>query len=131
MSEPGAHCEVLVVDDEHVVRSGVARILEAAGFRVSSAESARAAIVDAQLDRFQLVLCDLMLPDQPGTSVLAALRQRGLSTPVIVITGYATADSIDEALAAGAAGVLAKPFDEDELLAAVARALGKVGGVRP
>jgi DNA-binding NtrC family response regulator len=128
MSEPANRNEVLVVDDEEVVRNGVARILEAAGWRVSAADSAGTALAHPRLEHCRLVLCDLMLPDRPGTSVLAAMRERGLTTPVVVITGYATSDSIDEALAAGAASVLAKPFDEEELLAAVARALGEVGG---
>jgi DNA-binding NtrC family response regulator len=130
MSAPSERCDVLVVDDEEVVRSGVTRILEAGGFRVSTADSAKAAIAHPQLGHFQLVLCDLMLPDQPGTNVLAAMRARGLATPVVVITGYATSDSLDEALAAGAAAVLTKPFDEEELLAVVADALGKAGGDR-
>ena len=56
--------------------------------------------------------------------------QRGPAAPVVVITGYATSDSIDEALAAGAAAVLAKPFDEEELLAAVGRVLGEARGDR-
>jgi len=130
MSALSEGCDVLVVDDEEVVRNGVVRILGAAGWRVSSADSAGAAVSHPQLDRCRLVLCDLMLPDQPGTSVLAALRERGLTTPVVVITGYATSDSIDEALAAGAAAVLAKPFDEEELLAAVGRVLGEARGDR-
>jgi DNA-binding NtrC family response regulator len=130
MSEPNERCDVLVVDDEEVVRAGVVRILEAAGFSVACADSAGAAIAHPQLDRCRLVLCDLMLPDRPGTSVLAAMRGRGLAIPVVVITGYATSDSIDDALAAGAAGVLAKPFDEEELLATVGRALGEAGGDR-
>jgi two-component system response regulator HydG len=120
-----------VVDDEEVVRRGVARILESAGFSVTCVESAGAAIAHPQLSRCRLVLCDLMLPDRPGTSVLAALRERGLATPVVVITGYATAAGIDQALAAGAAEVLAKPFDEEELLTAVARAMGRAGGDKP
>jgi DNA-binding NtrC family response regulator len=130
MNEPIEPCDVLVVDDEEVVRSGAARILEGAGLRVSCAASASAALAHPQLARCRLVLCDLMLPDQPGTSVLAAMRARGLDIPAVVITGYATSESIGEALAAGAVGVLAKPFDEEELLATVTRALGEAGGDR-
>jgi len=130
MSAPIEHADVLVVDDEEVVRSGVARILEAAGWRVSCAGSVSDALAHPQLERCQLVLCDLRLPDGFGTSILTALRARRLATPVVVITGYATSDSIDEALAAGAVSVLAKPFDEEELLAAVAGVLGDAGGYR-
>jgi DNA-binding NtrC family response regulator len=131
VQELDERCDVLVVDDEEVVRRGVARILKSAGFTVTCVESAGAAIAHPQLSRCRLVLCDLMLPDRPGTSVLTALRERGLATPVLVITGYATTASIDQALAAGAAGVLPKPFDEEELLTAVARAIGRAGGDKP
>ena len=131
MDESTGRCDVLVVDDEEVVRSGVARILSPNGLTVTAVGTAGDAIAHPDLTRCRLVLCDLMLPDLPGTHVLAALRERGLTTPVVVMTGYLTNDSVAAALAAGASGVLAKPFDEEELLSEVARALGAAGGDKP
>jgi two-component system response regulator PilR (NtrC family) len=69
-----------------------------------------------------------VLGDCPGVDVLRSLRQARPDLPVVVITGYVTAENASRALEAGAAGFLPKPFDESELREAVERALG--GGAK-
>jgi two-component system, NtrC family, response regulator PilR len=116
--------DVLVVDDEPVVREGIRRILEAAGMRVAVAPDAAAAASHPAAASCRLMLCDLMLPDHSGIQVLRSLRAARSDLPVVMITGYATTENHELALEAGATDFLAKPFEESELLAAVRRALG-------
>jgi DNA-binding NtrC family response regulator len=119
--------DVLVVDDEPVVREAIRRILGVEGLRVAAAEDARSAIAHPAAGRCRLVLCDLKLPDDSGITVIRRLRAARPELPVVLITGYATAESAAEALAAGACGFLPKPFEESELLAAVRHALQGAG----
>jgi DNA-binding NtrC family response regulator len=116
--------DVLVVDDEPVVREGIRRVLEAAGMRVATAENAESAIAHPSVAGCRLVMCDLMLPDHSGIQVLRSLRKARPGLPVVMITGYATSENHEMALEAGATDFLAKPFEESELLEVVRRALG-------
>jgi DNA-binding NtrC family response regulator len=116
-------CDVLVIDDEPVVRDAVRRVLEAKGLRVATAEDAASGLAHAALAICRLVLCDLMLPDGSGFEVLEEIARRRPGLPVLVITGYATAEHAVRAQKAGAAGFLAKPFEAPELMDAVRGAL--------
>jgi len=118
--------DVLVIDDEPVVRDSVALVLGAIGARVAEAEDAASALCHPALARCRLVLCDLMLPDRDGIELVRDLRKIRPRVPLVVITGYATTIKSAEALAAGASGFLAKPFDDEELLAAARPALADV-----
>lgn len=115
--------DVLVIDDEPIVRDSVRLVLEARGLRVATVGDGREALSHPAADGCRLVLCDLMLPESSGLDLLRALRARRPALPVVMITGYATAERALQALQAGAAGFLPKPFDESELLTLVRRAL--------
>jgi DNA-binding NtrC family response regulator len=119
-----SECDVLVIDDEPVVRAAVRRVLEANGLRVATAGDAEAGLAHPALATCRLVLCDLMLPDRSGDEVLLEIRRRHPGLPVILITGYATPDHAIRAREAGAAGFLAKPFEAAELMDSVRRVLG-------
>jgi DNA-binding NtrC family response regulator len=116
--------DVLVIDDEAVVRAAVRRVLEASGLEVATADDAASGLDHQALASCRLVLCDLILPDRSGMEVLREIRQRRPELPVVLITGYATPDHAARARDAGAADFLAKPFDARELLDTVRRALG-------
>ncbi len=119
--------DVLVVDDEPVVREGVRRVLGAAGLRVAAVADARSAVLHPAFATCRVVLCDLMLPDSSGMDLLRALRAARPDLPVVMITGYATSENAERALAAGASEVLMKPFEESELLAVLRRLLPEKG----
>jgi DNA-binding NtrC family response regulator len=116
-------CDVLVIDDERVVRDAVRRVLEADGLRVEASEDAASGLAHPAVRDCRLVLCDLMLPDRSGYEVLAELRALRPGLPVVLITGFATPDHAARAEEAGAADFLAKPFEVDELLDVVRRVL--------
>ena len=116
-------CDVLVIDDEPVVRHAVRRVLEAEGLRVTTADDAESGLASPALGACRLVVCDLMLPDRSGIAVLGEIARRRPDLPVVLITGYATPDLALRAEEAGAAAFLAKPFEARELVECVRRAL--------
>jgi DNA-binding NtrC family response regulator len=116
-------CDVLVIDDEPVVRDAVRRVLEADGLSVATAEDATTGVAHPAARDCRLVICDLMLPDRSGEEVLRELHASRPALPVVLITGFATPDHAARAQEAGAADFLAKPFEVDELLDVVRRVL--------
>jgi DNA-binding NtrC family response regulator len=115
---------VLVVDDEGLLRWAVVETLGARGFEVSEAGDAKSALeaLGAPGRHTDLVLLDLFLPDACDLSILKFIRTRAPAMPVILMTAFATPDIIEEALAVGAL-VITKPFDIDNLAALIDRTL--------
>jgi PAS domain S-box-containing protein len=112
---------VLVVDDNADLRDYVRRILEAAGYRVSTAVDGHAGLAAASQDPPSLVLADVMMPGMDGFGLLAALRKdaRLREIPVLLMSARAGEESRVEGLGAGADDYITKPFSARELLARV------------
>ncbi|KIX84641.1 response regulator transcription factor [Thermus filiformis] len=106
---------VLVVEDEAAVRLGLRLALERAGHQVLEAESARAAW--PLLRAAEVVVLDWRLPDEPGVALLERMREKGMETPVLMLTARAEAQDKVEGLRRGADDYLTKPFLVEELLA--------------
>jgi two-component system response regulator MprA len=121
----GAH--LLLVEDDPALRELVVQVLTEEGYRAHGAPSGAAAL--ALLARpdappVDAVLLDLRLPDMDGPAFAAEYRRRpGPPAPLLVFTGAPPAEAAAAAAQLGAAGVVPKPFDLDELLAAVGRCL--------
>lgn len=115
--------DVLVIDDEPVVRDAVQRVLAEEGMRVATAIDGASGLAHPAVATCRLALLDLILPDCSGIDVLRALREARPRLPVVVITGYPTYESTKRAFEAGAIDYLPKPFEASELLAVVRRAL--------
>jgi signal transduction histidine kinase len=110
---------ILVVDDEYGIRTGIRQILEMEGFTVAEAETGRDAI--AAIDRTppDVILIDYRLPDIDGLTLLQAIRSRKLDVMTCMITAYA---NIETAIAATRQGIdffLPKPFSPDDLVGVV------------
>ncbi len=114
---------VLFVDDDAGLRETCGAILRGAGLHVEAASDGRAALATLERQPCELLLLDLKLPDMSGLDVLASVRRRGYTTPVVFMTGYASLDTAVEAMRLGAVDYLRKPVFEEPLLAAVHRAL--------
>ena len=114
---------VLIVEDEASLRELIRDLLEADGLTVRTSESVAAALAAVASERPDLLLLDVKLPDGDGLSLLDEVRNQGLVAPAIVMTAYGTLDRAVQALRAGAADFLVKPFDNDRLRSAVATAL--------
>ena len=119
----GAAAHVLLVDDDADLLRLLAMRLGAAGYRVSSAESAEAALALMARERPQLVISDVQLPGVDGLALFDRIRERHPALPVILLTAHGTIPDAVEATARGVFTYLTKPFDGKALLDQVARAL--------
>lgn len=110
---------ILVVDDDPTILATVADALDLEGFRVVTATNGAEALelIDRGPKRPLVVLLDMRMPVLDGWGFMRALSERGMSLSVVVMT--AAADARRWAREIGAHGVLAKPFELDELIAAV------------
>jgi signal transduction histidine kinase/DNA-binding response OmpR family regulator len=120
-----ASLKVLVVDDDHGIRMICREVLEKAGYAVREAANGRAALVEAKRFRPDLMLLDVMMPELDGFATARAFRADpdGQLTPVIFVSARGqTADKV-RAFKLGAEDYLVKPFDSQELLARVEKAL--------
>jgi DNA-binding response OmpR family regulator len=115
--------DILVIDDEQVVREGVCRVCEAEGLSIDAAGDAASGLERLQKGTYRLVLCDVMLPEHDGYHVLHMMKQAGLNTPVIMITGCSTLQNAVTALQDGAIDFIPKPFTVDELESGIQRGL--------
>ncbi len=110
---------VLVIEDETVIRRAVKRLLERNGYQVAEAGSIEEATSRFNLDNFDLIISDLRLPGAPGTDLITLAD----STPVLIMTSYASIRSAVDAMKLGAIDYISKPFDHDELLMLVERTI--------
>jgi DNA-binding NtrC family response regulator len=123
--------DILVIEDDQIMRDAVAEWLESAGYGVRKAADASEGLAAVSVAAPTLVVTDIYMPGTSGAIVIAELKQRHPDIPVIAISGlFDTGYGInaDAAIALGAARALAKPFKRGELLAAVADLLGARGG---
>jgi two-component system response regulator FixJ len=114
---------VHVVDDDAAVRDSLRLLLESAGLPVQTYDSAAAFLTAAQSLGVGCVLTDVRMPELDGLELQRRLAQLGVRMPVIVMTGHGDVPIAVEALKAGAADFLEKPFDDAQLLEAVSSAL--------
>ena len=110
---------VLVVDDDAAIREAVRDVLESEGIAVETAANGADALEQVGRHRPRLVLLDMRMPVLDGWGFASALRDRGLTLPVVVMTAAADASRWAEEI--GAIGVVAKPFGVAELVNAVRR----------
>lgn len=116
---------VLVVDDEADLVSTYGRLLRRQGCRIIAAGTRHEGLAALEAESFALVIADVRLPDGDGLDVVRAARARADGPPVIVVTGFPSAQSRQTALQAGATAYLAKPFSALALAALVKEALGQ------
>jgi two-component system response regulator PilR (NtrC family) len=106
---------ILVVDDERSLREFLTILLEQEGYTVTTAETAAEGTRRVLGQPFDLVMCDLKLPDGNGLQVLEEARRRQVASPFIIITAHTTPQHALDALRSGAAEYLSKPFNVEDL----------------
>ena len=107
--------EILIVEDEQVIRAALKRLLERNGYRVQTAASVKEAQNQYTFSDFNLIISDLRLPGDPGTKLITLAT----GVPVLIMTSYSSLKSAVEAIRLGAVDYIAKPFDHDEMLSSI------------
>jgi CheY-like chemotaxis protein len=110
---------ILVVDDEFLLRYTLSLILERAGYQVKTATNGCDALKSIKLEKFNLVILDIKMPETDGITLLSQIHQLYPQTPVIMLTAYPSPDTMREAKAKGARDYLVKPIGPERLLAMV------------
>ena len=107
---------ILVADDEEDIRFMLELHLQRAGYDVVTVADGEAALKVVTEQRFDFVLCDLVMPQLDGLSVIKALSAMDHHPPVVLMSAHADADTAMKAVSAGAFDYIAKPFRADEVL---------------
>ncbi len=114
---------VLVVEDNEGMRQAIDQLLDAAGFSGIAYSSAEDLFAGGRVDDAVCIISDIRLPTASGFELLIQLHARGADTPVILISAKDTAAIRNKARRSDAAAYLAKPFQGNELIAAVERVM--------
>ena len=125
--------KILVIDDDVIVRETITQILEDLGHVVVIAEDGKAGVAAFRADRPDLVITDIIMPEQEGIQTITEIRRLAPDAKIIAISGggrIGNTDFLRIARHIGANDVIAKPFDPDDLGARVAGCLGS-GGAPP
>jgi len=114
---------ILIVDDDQSTLASLSRAFRLAGYDAVVCDHAARAIALLQQERFDIVFSDVVMPGKDGLAMLAELREAGVTTPIIMISGQATVDMAVRATKLGAADFLEKPISSDKLLITVENTL--------
>ncbi len=114
---------VLIVEDESLIRWSLRQKFEERGYRVTEAETGRAAVEAFDTGIYDVIMLDYRLPDMTGLDLLRRLRGMDTDAVVIMMTAYSTIESAVEAIKLGAFDYIAKPFQMDQLMLVIDKAL--------
>jgi len=114
--------KMLVIDDEVIVLDSCRKVFSSDGYEVTVTASPREGLALAKGSRFDVILCDWMMPEFSGMDVLEELEKISPESTVVMISGYPNVGRATEALKRGAMDYIAKPFTPEEILETVRRA---------
>jgi DNA-binding NtrC family response regulator len=113
---PSHEGSILVVDDESAIRENLELLLSDANYKVTLAENGTEGLKKLESEFFDLVLLDVMMPDKNGLEVLKEIHLSSPETAIIMITAFGTIENAVNAIKAGAADYVTKPWDNEKLL---------------
>jgi two-component system response regulator AtoC len=113
--------KILVIDDEPNMRHVLTLVLERAGYAVAAAANGADALSLLEDNVFDLILCDVRMPQMDGLSFLRHMAERGIDTTTVVMSAYGSIDTAVKAMKLGAADYISKPFKPDEILLKLAQ----------
>ncbi|MEW5865097.1 MAG: sigma-54 dependent transcriptional regulator [Pseudomonadota bacterium] len=125
VAQPRKAPRVLVIDDDPGLSEVIALLLDREGYAAERARTVKEGVARLAAAEFDLLITDLKLPDGTGLDALARIRTERPELPVILITSYSSMESAIAALRGGAVDYIIKPFDNDEFLHSVRRALAE------
>ena len=107
---------ILIIDDERAIRRAMREILEFEGFEVEEAEHGKEGVDKALTTTFDIIFCDVKMPQMDGMEVLLALNSAKVESPVIMISGHGNVDTAVQAIKLGAFDFIEKPLDLNRIL---------------
>ncbi|MFO1412675.1 MAG: response regulator [Burkholderiales bacterium] len=123
MTEPTASPRVTIVDDDDAMRAALYRLFKSAGFEVEAYASGEDLLAGADLARTGVLLLDVLMPGMTGLELQEALVRRGPTPPIVFLTASHSVPMAVTAMQCGAVDFVEKPFENDDLVARVQRAL--------
>ena len=115
--------KILVIDDEKAIRNSLKDILEYEKHEVTLAEDGKQGLIELSDNEYEIVLCDIKMPDMDGIEVLEKVTEKEIDVRFIMISGHGTVDTAVEAIKKGAFDFIEKPLDLNRLLITVKNAL--------
>lgn len=107
---------ILIIDDERAIRRALREILEFEGFEVDEAEQGKEGVEKATNKLYDVIFCDIKMPQMDGMEVLSALDSAKVEAPVIMISGHGNIDTAVQAIKSGAFDFIEKPLDLNRIL---------------
>ena len=117
--------KVLIVDDERGIRNSLGEILSDEGYIVDKAEDGVVAMDMISREKYDVVFCDIKMPNMDGIEFLGKLGSEGIETPVVMISGHGDIDTAVECIKKGAFDFIQKPLDLNRILITVKNATDK------
>lgn len=114
--------KILVIDDERSIRNLMQEILEDEGHSVDVAEDGAKGVEMADKEKYDVIFCDIKMPSLSGEEVLDTLREKGIETPVVMISGHGDIDTAVSCIKKGAFDFLSKPLDLNRILITIKNA---------
>lgn len=118
--------KILIIDDERAIRRALREILEFEDFHVDEAENGVEGLDKAKNTLYDIIFCDIKMPQMDGMEVLDALNQAKVETPVIMISGHGNIETAVEAIKKGAFDFIEKPLDLNRILVTIRNAKDRV-----
>jgi len=118
--------KILVIDDEKSIRRALREILEFEEFEVEEAENGKEGLEKAKNEAFDMIFCDIKMPQMDGMEVLDALAKAEIETPVIMISGHGSIETAVDAIKKGAFDFIEKPLDLNRILVTIRNAKDRV-----
>lgn len=118
--------KILIVDDERAIRRTLKEILEYEKYDIDEAEDGEIGLEKIEKNNYDVVILDIKMPKKDGLEVLTEMQQKGIDTPVIVLSGHGNIETAVEAVKKGAFDYIPKPPDLNRLLITVRNAMDKV-----
>ncbi|NOS86911.1 MAG: response regulator [Ignavibacteria bacterium] len=115
--------KILIIDDNKYMKIALSMLLEESGFHPVTADDGRTALIIIKTDKPSLVFLDKKLPDYDGISLLKEIKNFDPQLPVIVLTAYTERSYEEQAITNGAYAFVTKPFNNDQLLGIINKAL--------
>ncbi len=114
--------KVLIVDDERAIRNSLGEILTDEGYEVDTAEDGAAALSSVEKEKYDVIFCDIKMPNMDGIEVLDKLMGMGVDAAVVMISGHGDIDTAVECIKKGAFDFVQKPLDLNRVLITIKNA---------